>query len=340
MKGYNVKLYDLSGNYVRTFSPSEIMSEITFSSQTDGGQWELRLKLAYRYDSQNVAFNNVVKVFELDEANPLGRQIYTGFIGSVRRVAERGTEYVEARIVGVASVLSWLFYKSWASYSFSKTDDPANIAKEIIGTLQTQYPWLLNYDALSVMNYGTNVTVSFAYEKCLDSLKKTTDLTDYWWTVDGTGKFHFKPKSAGNTHYLTFWKDIDSLEIEENAEKVVNEYFLDWASWTVSASDSTSQTANGKRQLKESETTVGASGTASSAATKYIAQNKDPKKRIVLTVNTKYDFESMKPGDLVTVRNLEYPIQGLQILRMDYSPNSAKLELDDVRSLPQEIFSQ
>ena len=36
MKGYNVKLYDLSGNYLRTFSPSEIMSEISFSSQTDG----------------------------------------------------------------------------------------------------------------------------------------------------------------------------------------------------------------------------------------------------------------------------------------------------------------
>ena len=104
------------------------------------------------------------------------------------------------------------------------------------------------------MNYGSSLTVSFAYEKCLDSMKKTAGLTDYWWTVDGTGKLHFKPKNAGATHYLTFGKDIDSLEIEENAEKTVNEYFLDWASGTVSASDFPSQSTNGKRQLRESET--------------------------------------------------------------------------------------
>lgn len=35
-KEYNVKLYDLAGNYVRTFSQREIMGEIRFSSQTAG----------------------------------------------------------------------------------------------------------------------------------------------------------------------------------------------------------------------------------------------------------------------------------------------------------------
>ena len=68
--------------------------------------------------------------------------------------------------------------------------------------------------------------------------------------------------------------------------------------------------------------------------------NKDPKKHIVLTVNARYDFESMKPGDLVTVRNLEYPVSSLQILRMEYSPKSVRLELDSVRNLQTEIFVQ
>ena len=36
MKHYNVKLCDLAGNYIRTFSPNEIMGEIEFSAQTDG----------------------------------------------------------------------------------------------------------------------------------------------------------------------------------------------------------------------------------------------------------------------------------------------------------------
>ena len=57
-------------------------------------------------------------------------------------------------------------------------------------------------------------------------------------------------------------------------------------------------------------------------------------------MNTEYDYESMKPGDLVTVRNFEYQIQSLQILRIEYSPKNIKLELDSVRSLGQEIFTQ
>lgn len=230
MKGYNVKLYDLSGNYIRTFSPTEIMSEIQFTAQTDGGQGELRLKLSYPYNSPNISFNNIVRVFAVDENNQTGRQIYTGFVGNIVRTAEKGTEYVELRAVGVASVFSWLFYKSGANYSFSKTDDPANIVKEITDTVMVQYPGLVTYDTGSVINYGSSLTVSYAYEKCIDSMKKTVALTDYFWTVDGTGKLHFKPKSSTTTHYLTFGKDIDSLEIEENAEKAVNEYFLDWAS--------------------------------------------------------------------------------------------------------------
>ena len=60
----------------------------------------------------------------------------------------------------------------------------------------------------------------------------------------------------------------------------------------------------------------------------------------MVTVNAQYDFESMKPGDLVTVRNLAYQIQSLQILRMEYSPKTAKLELESIRSLSEEILRQ
>ena len=132
--------------------------------------------------------------------------------------------------MGVASILSWLLYKSGSDYSFPKTDDPANIVKEIVDAVSTWYPNLVSYDDASVQAYGTAVSVSYARETCLESMKKTVSLTDYWWTVDGTGKLHFKPKSAGTVHFLTFGKHVDTLEIEENAEKIVNEYFLDWSS--------------------------------------------------------------------------------------------------------------
>lgn len=244
MKQYNVKLYDLSGTYVRTFSPNEIMGEIQFSAQTEGGQGELRLKLSYDYDSTAVSANKVVKVFQVDDANPSGRQIYAGVVGNVRRVVDKSGEYVEARVVGVASVLSWLFYKSGASYAFTKLDDPANVVKSAVDVVSALYPGLVTYDAGSVLSYGSNVNLSFSYRKCLDAVKDTAALTSWWWTVDGTGKLHFKPRSSGSAHFLTFGRDVEALEIEENAESVVNDYFLDWQSGTVNVSDSASQTAN------------------------------------------------------------------------------------------------
>lgn len=139
-KQYNVKLYDLAGNFVRTFSPSEIMGEIQFSAQTDGGQGELRLKLAYPYDSAAVSANCVLKVYAVDDSHPSGRQIYSGFVGSVRRVADKSTQYVEARVVGVSSLFSTLFYKSGTSYSFTKVDDPANVLKSVADVVAAQYP--------------------------------------------------------------------------------------------------------------------------------------------------------------------------------------------------------
>lgn len=107
----------------------------------------------------------------------------------------------------------------------------------------------------------------------------------------------------------------------------------------MSVSDSASQAENGKRQFKESKTEILDSGTATNAGNEYLTLNKDPKKRILVTVNSAYDFESMKPGDLVTIRNMAYPVEGLQILRMDYTPKSVRLELDSVRNLQTLITS-
>lgn len=61
-------------------------------------------------------------------------------MGSIVRISDKSTEYIEARVVGIASMFSWILYKNGANYAFSKTDDPANIAKEVADTMNAQYP--------------------------------------------------------------------------------------------------------------------------------------------------------------------------------------------------------
>lgn len=342
IKNYNAKIYTLAGVYVKTLSPSVIMGGFSFSAQADGGQGELRLKLALSFSQTDIAITNIIKLYAVDEANPSGRQIYTGIVGSLRRISDGGTEYVELRALGLASMLSWGYYKDTGSYSFSKNQEPATTLKAVVDDFATQYPGLITYDGSSIENFGSSTSTSFAYAKRYDAIKNVADLTTYFWTIDGTGKLQFHPKTGGIgvlTHKVTIGKDIDKLDVEENSEKVVNNYLLDYSGGSTTASDGTSQTAYGVRELHESKTDITNGATATIRANTYIAENKDLKKKISITINSNYDIESIRPGDLLTVANLDYSINSLQIRRIEYTSDNIRLELEEINSFGKEIFT-
>lgn len=94
------------------------------------------------------------------------------------------------------------------------------------------------------------------------------------------------------------------------------------------------------RHLHESKSSeLGNLTTATNAGNAYIAANKDTKKKTSVTIKATYDIESIRPGDLLTITNLEYEISAVQILKIDYNPDSIKLELDEITSLPKEVFT-
>jgi hypothetical protein len=70
-----------------------------------------------------------------------------------------------------------------------------------------------------------------------------------------------------------------------------------------------------------------------------MAKNKDTKKKTIVTVNSNYDIETIRPGDLIQVQNFEYSISGLQIVKIDYNPDNIKLELEEFNSFTKEIFN-
>jgi hypothetical protein len=96
-KNYNIKVYNLAGAYLRTFSPASIMNEVSFTSQINGGQGEFRALINIPFASTLITYNNIIKIYESDEINPNGRQIYTGIVGSLKRITEDGKEYIEMR---------------------------------------------------------------------------------------------------------------------------------------------------------------------------------------------------------------------------------------------------
>lgn len=190
---------------------------------------------------------------------------------------------------------------------------------------------------------GSTANIAFAYDKCLDALKKVSDTLQWYWTIDGSGVLQFHPNTGGATpinHYFTIGKDIDSLEVEERSENIVNKYMLKYASSIQPSSDATSQTANGLRELYEDKSSsINDVGTATTEADNYIAQNKNVKKRIVMVINSNYDIERVHPGNLVTVRNLEYSISALKVVRTEYSMDKLRVELEESRTFSEQVFS-
>lgn len=338
-KQYNIKVYNLSGVYQKTLSQNIIMSDISFSSQIEWGQWQLSISLAVSVDSAIVSYNNIIKVYETDENNDTAILVYSGIVTQITRVSDAGREYIDITILGLATMLTQNYFYD-GSYSFSKNQEASETIKDIIDSFSTIYPWILSYDANSIENTGVTANFTFEYSKHNDAIKKVRDIANNWWYVDETGKVHYHPKTGGIwqvTHILTSGKDIESITIEEDSENIVNKYFLTWSGGTVTAQDTTSQTAYGIKELRESNTDIWDITTANSFASRYISANKDPKKRIKIVVNTRYNIESIKPWHLVTVKNYDYQISSLQIAKIEYNSQKITLELEQITSFAQEI---
>lgn len=342
-KVYNIKIYTIAGVLITPIADPLIMNPPRFTAQLGGGQGELRLRLKLNFNTALINFNNIIKVYEADDAHPTARLIYTGVVGSLRRILDKTGEYIELRAVGVASLFSYFYFKNAGNYAFTLNQDPKQTLKAIADYINTLYPNLISYtDGVSIEAVGSSANISFNYTKALDAIKNTVAVTDYRWSIDGSGVLQFHPKTGGigqTLHKFAADLHIDNLEIEENTEKIVNNYILNYTGGQKTTSDATSQTTYGLRELAETKTNIQDLATATTAGAAYIADNKDYKSKITITVNNKYDIESIKPGDLIKVTNFDYNINNLQIIKIDYNPNSIKLELDAIDSFVNELYS-
>jgi len=243
-------------------------------------------------------------------------------------------------------MLNWLLYDSPAdTFVFQKNDAQSTIMKNIIDTFSTSYPGLISYSGSSVEVSAGTAKIDFSHDKMFDALKKVANTTTYWWSIDNNGVLQFHPKTGGAipvTHILTVGKDIELLEAEENSERIVNRYIFKYAGGSVNVSnDASSQALNGIREFYQdrSSDVPNDAPSISSAGSAYISQNKDAKRRIRIVVNSKYDIDSIRAGHFVTVRNFDYTISFLQIVRIEYNMDTVNLELEELRSVAQEILS-
>lgn len=249
MKNYTVKIFDLDGvTLLRTLNPNEIMGGFSWSEQLNGGQGEFVLRLKLGFSSTAVAHSQIVRVYSQDSTYSPGTQrlLYTGIISILRRVSDMDGEYIEMRCLGISAILAWVFYASPSgNYNFTKNEAQDDIVMNLLDEFEVNYPNIISYTAgTSIEALGSTAHLDFYYESMLSALKKIIDTVDWYWRVDREGVFQFHPRSGGAnpvTHILTISKDIELLDVEEDTEGIVNEYFVKYSGGAIeTASDATS----------------------------------------------------------------------------------------------------
>lgn len=351
-KRFTIKIYELNGTYIKTFSPEIVMNEVEFTMTTNGGQGQCRINLKLPLDDFNegtvIDHMKVVKVFESDDVNsPTPRLIYTGFVAQYIPYFSKGEEGVTLVLLGLVSMLSLGYYRVGGAYAFNLNIDPSSIMKNIIDHFVSVYPgnWL-SYSAGFVDNVGVAIDYDFNNIKWFDAMRKMVQFTtdDWWWHIGADGQLYMRDRPAGATHLLTLGKDVDDIRIQKNNEKIVNRYRLTWGELATTDvyEDATSQSAYGLRERLETDVNTKDDTTADRKGNKLIADFKDGKVEATMQVNNRYDIESIKPGHTVSIRNTKKGSgvlpTNLLITAVRYNPNNVALTLENQLSTFADVF--
>lgn len=344
-KKFSIKIYDSDGSsFIKTLNPEIVRNVPSFRSQMNGGFGECRIDLGLDFDDfgegTDIAFMNIVKIYEIDVDYPLGRLIYTGFISQYLPYVEGKKQGVVVILLGMVSLLKFAYYKNGSSYTVAHSGvDPSAIMKAIIDHFNTVYPGsLLGYDsgATTVDSVGVNVSYTFEEDKWLDALQNAfgTAGAGWWWSIDKQGQLYLKQKPSTATHTFTIGKDLEKMNITKSSESVVNSVLVKYGMATATNSDATSISDFGTREEILSDDRIQDSTTADQKAAQEVDDNKTEKIKASLTINLLYDIESIKVGDTCKIRNLAKGStlfnDNMQIVSVSYSFDKVVLELEEI----------
>lgn len=341
-KNYQIKVYELDWTYKTTINPKQIMDDLDFSANINGWQGELNVTLALPFDDVQFALTDVVKLYEFDVNNKNGRLIYTGYATKIEREFSNKGEFINLVCIGLYSMLNTLFWYSW-SYTFAKNQAPNTTITNMIDYFNSVYTWS-RFSYTGVTAYGSSINIEFDYTKCNDVIKNIQQATkDFYFYVDKDWNVIYKTNTfAVLDHNFTIWKDVDVLKISETVETVVNKLILEYGTWPTTSwpyESAPSQATYWKREWFETVSQILDVASANNYGNKKIAQTKDMKREVVLTINNAYDLESIKPWQFVKVSNIDYTIYWLQIQKITYNKDKVVIYLDQYKTFADTILS-
>lgn len=362
-KTYLAKFFDQDGATLRrvftcdrsddgSISPmSSLKSVPTFSARMNGGLGECILDLRARFDDFEegavVDFMKVVTVdcvvTDLGAKTQTTTRIYKGFVSRYEPYVEGGDEGVRVTLLGLVSLLSLSLYGSATTYAVTHTgDDPEEIAQDVIDNFNAAFSGSLIGYSGSTSTVGTSVTFTFTEQTWLQAIQKAAELAGagWWWAVRADGKLYFQAKPVSATHTFTIGKDVVSMRVTRDSEKVKNEVVVErsggtrktYADATSKATYGTGSPATGRRTLLIKDSSLANEATQDQRGNKELADSKDARNAATLVVGPDYPIESILVGQTCKVRNFHgsasFLSDNMQVVGTSYRGDTVEIQLE------------
>ena len=312
---FNIKVYGRNWTFIQTLNEKEISCNYSFSASVNS--WFSSLSFEYYWEFQ-LDHKQRIKIYKQWKA------IYQWFITWVTIKADKWWKRQIIKCSWLLGLLAFTPYQDW-----TLNINPWVFIRNVF--------YNLGFDTSSVRDYTSSISIESSNKTTLSLLQEILKQTlDYAFFIDADNKVRFTPYE--NHHLLTYNDDCYNIDLSEDSTNYFNSITLKYDWWQVVWSDADWILKYWVNELFVEESDIKDATTANLRLASLLKE-KDIVRNYKVSVNSNYDYFSIKPWDILSVRNTEWIIENKQVKKVQYSKNTAEIILDSYQSLESFIIN-
>ena len=313
---FNIKVYNRNWVFIQTLRESEISCKYSFSASVNSGFSSLSFEYYWDYKLEH---KQRIKIYKQWKA------IYQWFITWVSIKADKSGKKQIIKCSWLLWLLSFTAYQDW-----TLNINPGVFIRNTFNSL--------GFDVSPVRDYTSSISIESENNTTLSLLQEILNQTsDYAFFIDAENKVWFTPYETH--HLLTFNDDCYNIDLSEDSTNYFNSITLKYSWGSVTWSNASWIAKYWTNQLVVDEQEIKDNSTANLRLNSLLKE-KDIVRNYKVSVNSNYDYFSIKPWDILSVRNTEWIIENKQVKKVNYRKDTAEIILDSYQSLESFITNQ
>ena len=314
---YNFKVYDRTWKFIQTLRENEISCEYSFSASLNGGYTSLRFDY---YGDFGLDHKQRIKIYKGEQC------VYQWFIIWLTKKADKSGKRLSINCSWLLGLLSFVSITPRMI-----TANPSSVLRDIFSFIPWTDPsWIQEYpESISFESKATNL-LSLLQEL----LAKVSDFSLF---LNADNKVSFKPYD--NLHILTYNSECFNIELAEDSSAYFNYIKLNFDGWSYVWEDSDWILQYGLNELDVNDSSIKNQITAKGRV-ENLLKEKWIKRNYKVSVNSNYNYYTIKPWDFLSVRNTEWIIENKEIKQITYSKNTAVISLESYEPIENFIINQ